>query len=80
MLSSLPFECPPELLEKGRAGSPAPTAIVGAGGELAMQSARLAWEAGLIEPCLVGDPRRIAARRPPRGPPSPWPAAPRSRP
>jgi phosphate acetyltransferase len=65
MLSSLPFECPPELLEKGRAGSPAPTAIVGAGGELAMQSARLAWEAGLIEPCLVGDPRRIAelARR-----------------
>lgn len=61
MLSKLPFECPPELLEKGRSGKPALTAIAGAGGELALESARQAVEAGLIEPVLVGDPKVIAA-------------------
>ena len=61
MLSTLPFHCPPELLDKGRAGSPTATAVVGAGGKLALESARLASEAGLIEPCLVGDIDAITA-------------------
>lgn len=61
MLSSLPFECPPELLDKARRGPPTPTALVGAGGRLALESARQAREAGLIEPCLVGDADDIAA-------------------
>ncbi len=59
MLSSLPFECPPELLEKGRTGTPTRTAVAGAGGETALESARMAAVAGLIEPVLVGDPTAI---------------------
>jgi phosphotransacetylase len=61
MLSSLPYECPPELLDKARQGPPTPTALVGAGGRLALESARQAHEAGLIEPCLVGDADDIVA-------------------
>ncbi|MDH3596194.1 MAG: bifunctional enoyl-CoA hydratase/phosphate acetyltransferase [Rhodospirillales bacterium] len=60
MLSTLPFECPSELLERGRAGAPTPTAIAGAAGELALESARRATEEGLIEPVLVGEALRIA--------------------
>ena len=60
MLSTLPFECPSELLERGRAGAPTPTAVAGAAGELALESARRATEAGLIEPVLVGEALRIA--------------------
>jgi phosphate acetyltransferase len=36
-------------------------AVVGAGGKLALESARRATETGLIEPCLVGDREAIAA-------------------
>ena len=61
MLSDLPFECPPELLDKGRGGQLTRTAVAGAGGELALESARQAADAGLIEPVLVGDPKAIAA-------------------
>jgi len=60
VLSTLPFECPSELLERGRAGAPTPTAIAGAAGELALESARRATEEGLIEPVLVGEALRIA--------------------
>ncbi len=59
MLSSLPFECPPELLEKGSAGPPTRTAVAGAGGETALESARMATVAGLIKPVLVGDQAAI---------------------
>lgn len=61
MLSDLPYECPRDLLDKGRTGRPTLTAVAGAGGALALESARQAAEAGLIEPVLVGDPKAIAA-------------------
>ena len=61
MLSRDPFVCPQDLLDKGRTAPPVPTAVVGAGGEVALESARRATEEGLIEPCLVGDPDAIAA-------------------
>ncbi len=60
MLSSLPFECPPELLERGRGGAPTPTVVAGADSEVALESARLAVAAHLIEPILVGQPEAIA--------------------
>ncbi len=61
MLSSAPFVCPPDLLEKARRHPPLPTAVAGAEGPVALSSARLAAEAGLMEPCLIGDPDTIAA-------------------
>ena len=60
MLSALPFECPPELLERGRGGVPTPTVVAGADSEVALESARLATAAHLIEPILVGEPAAIA--------------------
>ncbi len=64
MLSQAPFECPQELLTQARGGAPVPTAVAGAAGALALASARLAQEAGLIDPILVGegDATRAAAR------------------
>jgi phosphate acetyltransferase len=47
-------------LERGRTGAPTPTAIAGAAAPLALESARRATEAGLIEPVLVGEALRIA--------------------
>lgn len=61
MLSDLAFECPPHLLAQARAARPSRTAVAGAGGKLALESARQATEAGVIEPILVGDPKAIAA-------------------
>lgn len=55
MLSSTPIECPQYLLDKASALAPAPTAIVNAGAQLPMESAKEAFEKGLIEPVLVGD-------------------------
>lgn len=49
------FECPANLLAMARTGRPVPMAVAGAGTEVAMRSARMAAEAGLIEPVLVGD-------------------------
>jgi phosphate acetyltransferase len=49
------------VIEKATAATPTPTAVAGAGGRLALESARRATEAGLIEPCLVGDPEAITA-------------------
>ncbi len=61
MLSSAPFVCPPDLLEKARRHPPIPTAVAGAEGRVALESARLAAEAGLIEPALIGDAQAITA-------------------
>jgi len=56
MLSSTPIECPQYLLDKANSlNSAAPTAIVNAGAQLPMESAKEAFEKGLIEPVLVGD-------------------------
>lgn len=61
MLSSAPFECPPELMALASGGNPIPAAVVDAGGPLAIESARMAQEAGLIDPYLVGDEQVIRA-------------------
>ena len=61
MLSSKPIECPQYLLDKASALAPAPTAIVNAGAQLPMQSAKEASEKGLIEPVLVGNVAEIRA-------------------
>ena len=61
MLSSAPFVCPPDLLEKAKRHPPLPTAVAGAEGRVALESARLAAETGLIEPTLIGDAQAIAA-------------------
>lgn len=60
MLSSLPFESPPDIVARARSGPPAVMAVAGAGGRLALESARLAAARGLIAPLLVGDPAAIA--------------------
>jgi phosphate acetyltransferase len=60
MLSEEPFVCPAHLLERASGAPPAPTALAGAAGAVALASARLAWEAGLIEPWLVGEPEQVA--------------------
>lgn len=49
------FKCPANLLELARSMRPVPMVVAGADREMAMQSARMASEAGLIEPVLVGD-------------------------
>ena len=61
MLSPLPFASPSHVIDRATSAAPTPTAVVGAGGRLALESARRAAEAGLIEPCLVGDPDAIVA-------------------
>ncbi|MEM7359527.1 MAG: bifunctional enoyl-CoA hydratase/phosphate acetyltransferase [Pseudomonadota bacterium] len=61
MLSSVPVECPGYLLEKARALAPASTAVVGAGSQVVLESCRLATEAGLITPILIGDPATVKA-------------------
>ena len=59
MLSPLPFEHPEELLARVGRDSPVPVAIAGADGELALDSAKRASDAGLILPFLVGDRAKI---------------------
>ncbi|MCZ6830202.1 MAG: bifunctional enoyl-CoA hydratase/phosphate acetyltransferase [Gammaproteobacteria bacterium] len=59
MLSTTPDKCPDYLLEKVSKLPEMPTAIVNAGAPLAMQSAHLAQQHGVIEPVLVGDRRAI---------------------
>ena len=60
MLSDLAFECPADLIKRAQTVRPSLTAVAGAGGKVALESARQATEAGLIEPILVGDPAEIA--------------------
>ena len=47
-------ECPLHLLARARKSPPVRTAVVNAGTPLAMDSARLAKDEGLIEPVFVG--------------------------
>ncbi len=61
MLSRRPFECPAALLARAQALPPVPTAIANAGAALPMESARMACDARIIDPLLVGDPNAIAA-------------------
>jgi phosphotransacetylase len=61
VLSTEPFASPAHVIEQAASGPPTPTAVAGAAGRLALESARMAAEAGLIEPVLVGDPGEIAA-------------------
>ena len=61
MLSTVPFEVPAHLMDKARAAPRLTMAVAGAGHPLAMESARRAADAGLIEPVLVGDADAIAA-------------------
>lgn len=50
-----PVECPASLLEAARGCPALPTAVVGAGSDVIMESVRDAHLAGLIEPVLIGD-------------------------
>ncbi|MFK8020372.1 MAG: bifunctional enoyl-CoA hydratase/phosphate acetyltransferase [Pseudomonadales bacterium] len=62
MLSNKRVECPAGLLSRAKQLSASvPTAIVNAGADLPMMSAKLAFEEGLIEPVLVGDGEVIRA-------------------
>ena len=55
MLSQLTPVCPQPLLDQAQALPAMVTAVVNAGSELALESAKLAFEAGIILPILVGD-------------------------
>ena len=59
MLSDKPFEVPAYLLERASDVPLRPTAVAGADNLVALESARQAAEAGLIEPLLVGDEAEI---------------------
>jgi len=61
MLSKLTPVCPPQLLKQAQALPAMTTAVVNAGSELALESAKLAFEAGIIIPVLVGDIAAIRA-------------------
>jgi len=61
MLSDVPFEIPPYLLEKTRELETVRMAVAGADNVVAMESARQAADAGLIEPVLIGDAEEIRA-------------------
>lgn len=55
MLSQLTPVCPQPLLNQAQALPAMATAVVNAGSELALESAKLAFEAGIIVPILVGN-------------------------
>lgn len=59
MLSQLMPTCPTALLQQAQSLAPMTTGIVNAGSVLALESARQAFEAGIIVPVLVGDPSAI---------------------
>ncbi len=61
MLSTEPFQIPPYLTERIRDLPPLAMAVAGANNKLAMESARMVAEAGLVEPILVGDKDIIQA-------------------
>lgn len=54
MLSKTPVECPSYLLEKARALPRVVTAVVNPVNRVSLESAKMATDAGLIEPVLVG--------------------------
>ena len=55
MLSDVPYEVPPYLLEQAKHLPRCPMAVAGADNEIVLESARRAAEAGVITPVLVGD-------------------------
>lgn len=55
MLSKLTPVCPPQLLHQAQALPAMTAAVVNAGSQIALESAKLAFEAGIIVPILVGD-------------------------
>lgn len=59
LLSKEAVECPQGLLDKAKQLDSPAVAIVNAGALLAMQSAKLAVDIGLLEPVLVGDTNNI---------------------
>lgn len=59
MLSQLTPECPEYLLRKAQALPAMTTAVVNAGSVLALESAQLAHDAGIMVPVLVGNPALI---------------------
>ena len=59
MLSKIPFEIPRSLIEKAKAAPRLPMAVAGAGHPVALESAKRAADAGLIEPVLIGEPHAI---------------------
>lgn len=61
MLSTVPFEVPARLMDKALGAPRLTMAVAGAGHPLAMESARRAADAGLIEPVLIGDADAIGA-------------------
>ena len=61
VLSPHPFECPESLLERARAHGAQRVAVAGATNAVTLESARRAYEAGLLLPVLVGDPDAIKA-------------------
>ena len=61
LLSTVPFEAPAGLIEQARQGAPVAMAVAGAGGRVALESAKRAADSGLVVPHLVDDPDRIAA-------------------
>ena len=58
-LSQREVQCPRSLLKRAASAEPVVTAIIGAGHPLALQSAREAQNAGIIQPLLVGDAKAI---------------------
>jgi len=58
-LSQREVQCPRSLLKRAASAEPVMTAIIGAGHPLALQSAREAQNAGIIQPLLVGDAKAI---------------------
>ncbi len=61
MLSAAPYEVPAYLMEMAAGNEALPMAIVGAGHPAALEGARRAADAGLVEPVLVGETDAIAA-------------------
>ena len=55
MLSDAPYEVPPYLLKQAGALPRCPMAVAGADKEVTLESARQAFEAGVITPVLIGD-------------------------
>jgi phosphotransacetylase len=58
-LSQREVQCPRSLLKRAASAEPVMTAIIGAGHPLALESAREAQNAGIIQPLLVGDAKAI---------------------
>ncbi len=61
MLSQLQPTCPEQLLSRAKGMQSMPTAVINAGTELAMVSAKQAADEGIIRPILVGDSEAITS-------------------